>query len=251
MGLFFNYDFLKERTTLLEGNDDDQATDYTADTGGGDNAGAGGGDDSPTDYTVPDDDGNAGDNNDQTQAADDGNEDATDYTDDGGQGGDDGTGMDDGTGDTGDGGGDTGDGDTDDGGGDDNSDDYNSDDSGGDSDNPIKDLEKEIFDQLSPEQMGIKVKELKRRYLLLYDNIGNISDRINDIPKQSDTSKTISFITHKLDDTAILVSDYVNYTFDTKTYVENEINYRKFFAIVSAINSMLAELDEDLNKNKK
>ena len=250
MGLFFNYDFLKERTTLLEGNDDDQATDYTADTGGGDNAGAGGGDDSPTDYTVPDDDGNAGDNNDQTQAADDGNEDATDYTDDGGQGGDDGTGMDDGTGDTGDGGGDTGDG-TDDGGGDDSSDDYNSDDSGGDSDNPIKDLEKEIFDQLSPEQMGIKVKELKRRYLLLYDNIGNISDRINDIPKQSDTSKTISFITHKLDDTAILVSDYVNYTFDTKTYVENEINYRKFFAIVSAINSMLAELDEDLNKNKK
>ena len=250
MGLFFNYDFLKERTTLLEGNDDDQATDYTADTGGGDNAGAGGGDDSPTDYTVPDDDGNAGDNNDQTQAADDGNEDATDYTDDGGNGGDDGTGMDDGTGDTGDGGGDTGDG-TDDGGGDDNSDDYNSDDSGGDPDNPIKDLEKEIFDQLSPEQMGIKVKELKRRYLLLYDNIGNISDRINDIPKQSDTSKTISFITHKLDDTAILVSDYVNYTFDTKTYVENEINYRKFFAIVSAINSMLAELDEDLNKNKK
>ena len=250
MGLFFNYDFLKERTTLLEGNDDDQATDYTADTGGGDNTGAGE-DDSPTDYTVPDDDGNAGDNNDQTQAADDGNEDATDYTDDGGNGGDDGTGMDDGTGDTGDGGGDTGDGTDNGGGGDDNSDEYNSDDSGGDSDNPIKDLEKEIFDQLSPEHMGIKVKEVKRRYLLLYDNIGNISDRINDIPKQSDTSKTISFITHKLDDTAILVSDYVNYTFDTKTYVENEINYRKFFAIVSAINSMLAELDEDLNKNKK
>lgn len=133
-------------------------------------------------------------------------------------------------------------------GGDDMGGDMGDDSSGSD---PIKDAEKEIFSSLSPEQMAIKTKELKTRYVKMYDYMQNMIDRINDVPKTSNILKTINFVAKKLDDTAELISDYMESTFDANSYVENEINYNKFYAILAGLEIVLSKIVEEHDLTKK
>lgn len=232
------------RHLFLEGGDDNDTPDYTKDDdAGGGNAND---DENQTDYTLPDDDG-AGDNEDTAEAADDGN-DTPDYTQDGG--GDD-TGGDTGDDMGGDPGADGGDPDAE---GDDTGDDagddtggYDDDDAGGD-DNPIADLQKDIFSSLSDAQMAIKDKELRNRFFNMYDSIDNIIDRINDIPKKSDNIAPIEFVSKKLQEMSDILSDYVGSTYDTLSYIENEINYNKFFAILAGIGQTINNIAAQYNK---
>lgn len=226
------------RHLFLEGGDDNDTPDYTKDDdAGGGNAND---DENATDYTLPDDDG-AGDNDDdKTEPAEDDN-DTPDYTKDGG---------DDAGGDTGD---DPGaDEDNPDGEEDDMSDDgdtggYDDDDTGGD-DNPIADLQKDIFSSLSDAQMAIKDKELRNRFFNMYDSIDNVIDRINDIPKNHDNMAPIEFISKKLQELSDILSDYVGSTYDTLSYIENEVNYNKFFAILAGIGQAISNIADQYNK---
>lgn len=228
------------RHLFLEGGDDNDTPDYTKDDDpGGGNAND---DENATDYTLPDDDG-AGDNDndDKTEPAEDDN-DTPDYTQDGG----------------GDAGGDTGDdpgadGDNPDDEGDDMGDDdgdtggYDDDDTGGD-DNPIADLQKDIFSSLSDAQMAIKDKELRNRFFNMYDSIDNVIDRINDIPKNHDNMAPIEFISKKLQELSDILSDYIGSTYDTLSYIENEVNYNKFFAILAGIGQAISNIADQYNK---
>ena len=198
--------------------------DYTADTGGGDAGGEGtapaeggdpgteGGDTGPTDYTGGDTGGGEGAPAEGEPAEGEGGGDpgATGGAE-GGVEGDPGTeGGNDAGGDPG--ADDTGDDDT----GSSDSDDYNQ---------QIQNLDKDLYADLSEPQMDIRNKELKRNFASLYDMINDIVERINDISKDSESVKPLEFVTIKLGDLADRVSDYLVYTYSTKSYTENEINY--------------------------
>ena len=225
-----------------EGGGDAAPTDYTAggDTGGdmggdaggdmggdpgaGGDAGAEGGEGAPTDYTAG---GDAG----------------------GGEGGDPGAGGDpaaggaEGGGDPGAEGGDDAGGDM--GGGDDAGSDDMGDDSGssGDGyDQQIQDLDKDLYADLTEPQMDIRNKELKRNFASLYDMIQDIIERINDISKDTASVKPLEFVSTKLNNLADNVSDYLVYTYSTKSYTENEINYNLFLAAVHQINDVIAKI---------
>lgn len=223
------------------------ATDNTPNTGEGTDGAQ------PTDYTA--------DTNDDAQSADDaggdeghqddgnmeGEGDPTDYTSDGGdEGGEDGggdTGGDEGGGndESSDAGGDDMGG-TDDAG---NDDDYGSDDSGSDSngyDQQIQDLEKDIYADLNEPQMDIRNKELKNNFINLYNMINDIIERINDISKDTASLRPLEFVTSKLNTLSDTVSDYLSYTFVTKSYTENDINYRIFLAAIEDINKVLSTI---------
>lgn len=194
-------------------------TDYTADTGdtGGD--------------APPDE----GDTNMGGEGA------PEDYTGGGGEGGDPGA-AEGGEGAPAEGGGDPGAGGGDPGaeGGDDTGGDMGGDTGGGDDE--VEDLEKDVFGDLTDQQMDIKNKELKTNFINLYDAISDIEERINDISKDADMIKPLEFVSNKLADLAQQVSDYLSYTYLTKSYTENTVMYRLFLNVLNQINDILTTI---------
>lgn len=229
------------------------ATDTTpADAG---DMGGGGEGTAPADYTAGDtaggeDDMGGGDTGGDTppEGGDMGGDDMggegtppTDYTGaEGGEGGEPGGGGDAGGGGEG---GDMGGGDT---GGDaapsgDTGGDMSSDSSGGDDE--LKSLQDDLFDSLTDDQIAIKDKELKNNFISLYDTIEVTCNRVNDISKSTSMIKPLEFIAEKLNDLSDQVSDYLTYTYKTKTYPENMIMFNLFMHSLSTINDMLSSID--------
>lgn len=125
-------------------------------------------------------------------------------------------------------------------------DDYGSDDSsGGDGsgyDQQIQDLEKDIYADLNEPQMDIRNRELKQNFVDLYNMIGDVSERINDISKDSASMRPLEFVASKLNSLSDTVSDYLANTFSTKSYMENDINYHLFLKTIEDINAILANI---------
>lgn len=212
-------------------------TDYTADTTGAEPAAAEpqGADNTPDAGADP-----------AQPAADaaegmEGEGEPTDYTASGDEDG--GEGMEGGEGGGDEGGGDYGGDESGDYDGDDN---YGSDDSsgseGGELDSQIKDLESDIYDNLTEPQMDIRNNGLKSNFVRLYDMIKEIIERVNDIGKNASIIKPLEFVSVKLADLSDMVSDYLVYTFPTKSYTENEVNYNVFLTALSQINEILDKI---------
>ncbi len=111
---------------------------------------------------------------------------------------------------------------------------------------PIDDLkqqEEEMFNQLTPEQLDLKHKELKQQYVNMYDSLASIIDRISDVSAEEENIKTIEFISNKLSDLKDMILDYMTDVYKTKSYIENSINYNRFLAILNGINKILEEMN--------
>ena len=117
--------------------------------------------------------------------------------------------------------------------------DENTDTEGG---NTLADMEKNLFSDLSPQQLSIKNHELLQNYIELYETINTVFDGINKIPKTFDNARTLSFIADQL----VSLKDMVNYiittTYITRTYVENMAYYKQALVILEQINTMLKSL---------
>ena len=103
----------------------------------------------------------------------------------------------------------------------------------------IKDLENKIFDQLTPEQKKIKTEELKNRFVELYDRCNGIIDRINSANKSTEDAKVFEFINNTLFSLKNTCKDYIDRTFDTKSYIENNITFQKCLVVMQGINDIL------------
>lgn len=172
-------------------------------------------DDGGTDYT----DDAAGDTGGDSEG-DDGS--ATDYTDDGG--------SDDATGDS-----DSSEGDEDTGG----------EDTGEDAEDDGEDLnalEKELFSDLSPQQLSIKNTELLKNYIDLYTTVDLIIQDLDRIDKTAENTKRIEFIQTKLTELRDITNFTITTTYITRTYVENLSNYKQSLLMLQQINSMLKSL---------
>ncbi len=106
----------------------------------------------------------------------------------------------------------------------------------------IQSLEDNLFKDLSPEQMAIKQIELKQQYIDLFDSISDIVSRVNKITKTTDNTNVIEFVTNKMIELKDLVHYYLNNTYNTKTYIENTMNYQQYILMLNAINRMLKEI---------
>ena len=241
---------------------DTSTTDYTddKDAADGDDSGAAkdasngdGGDDpsdSPEDYTL-NDDGTTGDSGEDQNPSEADNNPPEEGSEGGGDdmgGGDDGMGMaSDGDGSGGGGGseGDEGGGDDPEGsGGDDfgNDDDDYGDGGGGENPDKIKELEDELFADFNAAQRTIMTRTLKKKYNKLFLMCDDIIERINDIPKAMEHIQAIEFVSLKLTEIKDMLSDYLYYTFNTKTYTENEIQYKRYIALLTQIDRFISKI---------
>lgn len=107
----------------------------------------------------------------------------------------------------------------------------------------LKHQEEELYNELTPEQLDIKHKELKTQYLNMYDNVIAIIDRIGDINVAEQNIGTVEYVSNTLASLKDMLTDYVNDVYRTKSYIENSINYNRFLAILNGINKILEEMN--------
>ena len=118
--------------------------------------------------------------------------------------------------------------------------------------NELVGKEKEIFSDLTEDQMKIKVKELKESYTTLLSVIDDINSRVTGIFTNSNNIKIIKFILSILLDLKKIANDYLINSFNTKTYIENVIFYQTSLAQLNTIKKVLEEMaDKSENKDNK
>lgn len=106
----------------------------------------------------------------------------------------------------------------------------------------LKDIEKSIFDQLSPEQQAAKIKELKSLYTDTYNKCQTIVDMVSSADKEPSQAKVYDYIINNLVDLQKYIRDYLDDIFDSKTYIENMTELQKYLAILDTINNVFEEI---------
>lgn len=107
-----------------------------------------------------------------------------------------------------------------------------------------KEHEEDLYENLTPEQLDIKHRELKDRYLDLFDTTTSVIDRINDISVVEENLEIIKYVSNTLSNLRDMLTDYINSVYKTKSYVENLVNYNKFLAVLNGINDILEEMNK-------
>lgn len=115
----------------------------------------------------------------------------------------------------------------------------------------LKDIEKSIFDQLTPEQQKTKTVELKNLYSETYDKCQSIIDIVGGIEKAPDQAKIYDYIVKNLLDLQKYIRDYLENLFDSKTYIENMTELQKYLAILDTINNVFNELQKKSETDAK
>ena len=124
----------------------------------------------------------------------------------------------------------------------------NTDDASNDDPNSLKSLEKDLFADLTPEQLSIKNSELLQNYIDLYDSLETIFDNVNKIPKTYTNTRAIEFIADKLVELKEMVNQVITTTYITKTYVENLTVYKQCLLMLQQLNTMLKGLVQHQSK---
>ena len=109
----------------------------------------------------------------------------------------------------------------------------------------IKKKEEEILADLTPEELDIKHRELKKQFLAMFDTTTNLIERINNISLNTEHIPVIEYISNKLAQLRTMLCDYMESVYKTKSYTENYVNYNRFLAALNGISKIL----EEINKN--
>ena len=100
----------------------------------------------------------------------------------------------------------------------------------------------DIYDNLSDQDKANKDRELKDLYEELYNRIDELYNKINDIPKEEDLIKVYECVMNNLSDLKQFVYDYLNNSFNSKPYLQNMVNYKKYLSTLNIINGILEEI---------
>lgn len=104
----------------------------------------------------------------------------------------------------------------------------------------IKQIEKELFDKMTPEQKKIKIETLKQNYIDLFNRCDTILDTLTEAnPEDESTSKIFIFIQNTLSEMKENIHDYLTKTFDTKSYIENDAQFKQYLVIIDSIDKLL------------
>lgn len=115
----------------------------------------------------------------------------------------------------------------------------------------LKELENEIFDQLSEPEKQMKINELKKLYGVLIDKADSLYKLTQEISKTDDTVRMIDYTLNTLLDLKTYLKDYVIDVYENKTYLQNSVNFQKFLTIFDAIHAIFKEIKKQLELDDK
>lgn len=116
------------------------------------------------------------------------------------------------------------------------------------SDDEVKPANTNIFDTLTAEEQNIKIKELKKSYQNLYATIDDILNRINNMDIDEDTLDVMSRVTITLCNLKDELANYFIHIFNLRSYLENDIKFNEFLAILKAVTVVVDELSSKKQK---
>lgn len=106
----------------------------------------------------------------------------------------------------------------------------------------IKSYEKELYSTLSPEERIMKNKILKRQYVTLYNTCQNAIDKFNNITSLEDVDSQIRRASNILYDLKNMISDYVLNVYNSKSYIENDVQFNRYLAILSTVKAVTDDM---------
>lgn len=104
--------------------------------------------------------------------------------------------------------------------------------------------EKEVFADLKPEQMAIKVKELKDQYSTLHQIIMDNLDKINKISHTTYDDALLDLIVRKMALLKSMIRDSLDKTFATRTYAENKEALARFVITYNELEVLLRNIHQ-------
>jgi len=113
---------------------------------------------------------------------------------------------------------------------------------GGGGGEDIKGLENEIFEDLTDEQKAIRTKELKDRFIELYNVTLAFKEKVDYVKKNSDNMKIITKVSKSLDKLSDMISYYITKTFNTKSYIENKSDFYYCLWVLDRLNELMGTL---------
>lgn len=113
---------------------------------------------------------------------------------------------------------------------------------GGDSEEePIK-ANTDIFNSLTAEEQQIKIRELKNLFLNLYTSTDDLLARLNETETDEDNIEVITRVSMILYSLKQYMEDYMTYSFGFKSYIENDIAFNRFLAILKSATTIVEEI---------
>lgn len=103
----------------------------------------------------------------------------------------------------------------------------------------------DIFSSLSAEEQKIKIMELKNLFANLYTSTSDLLDKINSSPTDDSNIEVIERISMSLYSLRIYIKDYITNKFSQKTYIENDISFNRFLAVLNSISVIIKELNTE------
>lgn len=105
-----------------------------------------------------------------------------------------------------------------------------------------KEKEQELFASLKPEQLELKQEELKRQFKNLYDSVNGSLEKLKKVSHTSQDDHLLDFLVRKLLDVRDISRDYLVKTFDTKSYVENQIQLQRLISVFSMVTTLVSNI---------
>lgn len=147
---------------------------------------------------------------------------------------------------------------TDDTGTDDTTDDSGSDiggggDSGNGEEEPVE-ANTDIFSSLTAEEQAIKIRELKNLFNNLYTSIDDNITKLDNLGTTEDNIQAVTKLTTCMYNLKTYISDYIQFIFPNKSFIENDISFNRFLAIIKSITNIMNDLYkkmEDANDKSK
>jgi len=102
----------------------------------------------------------------------------------------------------------------------------------------------DVFVTLTAEEQQVKIMELKKLYNDLYTYTDDLLKKMNDLDVEEDTLEIISRTSSQLYQLKIYLRDYMAHTFNTKSFVENDVYFNRFSSIIYSIGVIVDRLVE-------
>ena len=110
--------------------------------------------------------------------------------------------------------------------------------------------EGEIFKDIKPEQMAIKIEELKQQYKKFNSVIVAAMEKLDDVSHTTYDDALLEFIARKLLELKELSRDYLLKTFNTRTYIQNQIELQRMIVAFNLVTNLISEIRQSRIKRK-
>jgi hypothetical protein len=106
---------------------------------------------------------------------------------------------------------------------------------------PVK-ANTDIFSSLTAEEQKIKIRKLKEQFHSLFVTAEDIKAKIDDLNTDESNLDIVTRLSAELYTIKEYIRDYLLYHFDNKSFIENDIVFNRFLAIMNSIQSVLEDL---------